>query len=211
MINPDALIAPDPPPTTPPPSEPQPPEPTAPPVEIAAKRPATGALALSLVVAAKVLPQVSAGIEVRGDIAIAPRTYASVSGLFLPEQQASRTDGDVRFGLTWGTLGPCYRPIVSPSWELGGCAALVVGAMHVVVATPTPDQVGQRFYWGASAGARLSFIPSRGWELLAQAGAITPFNRRTFVIEHDRPARAATVFAQPAVGGLFSLGLGIRY
>jgi hypothetical protein len=211
MINPDALLAPDPPAVTPPASEPVSPEPKAPVLDVAPKRGRTGELALSVVAAARVLPQISAGIEIRGEVAIAPRTYASLSGLFLPEQQASRSDGDVRFGITWATLGPCYRPVLTSSWELGGCASLVVGAMHVVVATPTPDEVGQRFYWGAAAGARLSFIPWPGWDLLVRAEALAPLNRKTFVIQHDRPSRAATVFAQPAVGALFSAGLGIRF
>ncbi len=212
MINPDALLAPDPQPAATPTSAPPPvPEPTPHRVEISPPRAVTGAVEVSAVAAARVLPQMAAGIELRANIDVAPRTFVSVSGLLLPEQQASRTDGDVRFGITWATLGPCYRPLATSSWEVAGCASLVAGAMHVVVATPTPDEVGQRFYWGGTAGARLTFVPSAGWELVARADLITPFNRRTFVVEHDRPRRAATVFTQPALGALFSLGIGIRY
>jgi hypothetical protein len=166
-----------------------------------------GSIAIAGLAGIGVLPRAAPGLQLTGDVLVAPRTLVTLGAAFLPEQHASQ--GDVQFGLTFLDLGACYQPLATKSWELAGCASLLAGALHVAVTSPIPDSVGQRLFGAGDGGARLSWLPSPGFEVRMQADLVLPFDRHTFAIASD--AGVASIFRQPAAGAVFSLGAGVRY
>jgi hypothetical protein len=205
MIDPDALLAP-PVEAPPPPIEP-PPEPVSAPPPIVSAALHRGSIALTGLAAAHILPRAAPGLQLTGDVFVAPQTLVTLGAAFLSEERASQ--GDVRFGLTFATLGLCYQPLATKSWEIAACAALMAGALHVAVSSPIPDEVGQRVYAGGEAGARVAWLPSPAFEMRLQADLVLPFDRHTFAIASNDGV--SSVFRQPSFGGVLSIGAGLRY
>jgi hypothetical protein len=205
MIDPDALL---PPPAAEVPAAPieATPEPAGAPAPVVATI-HRGSIALAGLAGIGVLPRAAPGLQLIGDVLVAPRTLVTLGAAFLPEQRAALRD--VQFGLTFANVGACYEPLATKSWELAGCASLLAGALHVAVTSPIPDAVGQRGYGGGEVGARFAWLPSPGFEMRMQADLLVPFDRHTFAIASD--TGLAPIFRQPAVGAVFSIGAGVRY
>jgi hypothetical protein len=71
---------------------------------------------------------------------------------------------------------------------------------------PTPVQPGARFFAGAIAGAHFAWRFARPAELVAGLDAFLPFQRSAFLV--DEGGTTKPLFEQPAVGALFTLGVG---
>jgi hypothetical protein len=168
-----------------------------------------GAISAAGVAATQILPHPAIGVEVAGELALAPGAFATLGLAFFPEQGVLQSDANVHFGLTWGTLGLCWRPLSAGPIEFGGCASALAGGLHIVVASPQPDQVGERFYAGASLGPQSVWSLAPGLELRLRADLVAPFARRTFVVARD--AENSMLFRQPVVAGTLALGLAARF
>ena len=135
-----------------------------------------------------------------------------ISAGFLPEQRRSVPGGEVAFGLTFGAVGVCYDARVRRQVTLGACGSVMAGAFHTVVFDPIPVDPGQRLWAAASAGLRLELWPWSNAGIDAGAELFVPFARHEYVIARASPGSSpSSVFAEPAVGFLGRLGMGLRF
>ena len=105
-----------------------------------------------------VLPQAALGVSVHGRIPAGNHAWIVAALTFLPEQHTDEASGDYAFGATWGELGGCYATSPGPV-RFAGCAAALLGALHVVVADPVPLDTGARLFGAAVARASRRFQP----------------------------------------------------
>jgi hypothetical protein len=166
------------------------------------------ALFANAVAAFGVLPRASFGAALSGRIPLADQASLVASLTLLPEQRTGDDSGDSAFGATFGGLAGCFDSSAVGPLRFSGCAAVLLGALHVVVWTPSPVEPGASFWGAAALGARADWTPMTPIHLLGGADALVPFERRTYVVELD--GGSETAFTEPAWGGLVSAGLGVE-
>ncbi len=169
---------------------------------------ANGSLGLGMLAVAGVLPHVAVGVTLSASARLVDRWFGTVSASFLPEQRVYGGDANVGFGLTLGSLGPCYRVPIHDAWSVSSCAALLLGSLEVTVTTPEPVAPGPRFWWAASTGLRLGW-KAGPFETTLGVDALAHFTRHTYLI--DRVVGSTSSFIEPAFAGMGSLVVGAHY
>jgi len=205
---PDAATAPDalPPTEAPEPvSEPAVDAPTAPAAE---EPPARAAVRLGVGAAGSydMIPGLGAAARLSVDGPILPelRWFGAVS--FWPEQVATHNTASFGIGLTAFSLGLCAGAGFD-GFRFDGCATLDVGAVHVVVHSPTPLAPGQRLHVGATALLRLEArIVDPLWVGFF-GGIAVPFVRYQYRVQGHREV----VFEPSAVSPVLGIDLAVRF
>jgi hypothetical protein len=169
---------------------------------------ANGSLGLGALAAAGVLPRVALGVTMIASARLVDRLFGAASVSFLPEQRFSQADGDVGFGMTLGSLGPCYRIPIHEGWSVSSCVSVLVGSLEVTVTKPDPVAPGPHFWWAASTGLRLGW-KAGPFEAAFAIDALAHLTRHNYLIEHT--AFATSSFIEPAFAGMGSLVAGVHY
>lgn len=156
-------------------------------------------LSIGATYAYNLVPNSGYGFRLRVDGAITALLRWVVDARFWPEQHIRHNGAKLGVGLTSASIGLC----AGSSWgrfDVQGCAALDVGALHVVVYDPVPRDPGDRVYLGATLGVRPAIVLAGPVHLALYAGVSLP------LIDHDlnvegqpspvfSPARAAPLLA----------------
>jgi hypothetical protein len=157
-----------------------------------------------------VLPGVAAGAEVVAELAIDARGRygARFGALYLPEVSQRRSVGELRYGLTSLEVGGCAA---APGRRLRwfACAALGLGAVHVVVDEPVPLSPGERRWVALRLEAGLALKLAGPFWIDARLFDWIAAQRWEFRIR--RPDGPATAFAQSAAMPGVALGLGLSF
>ena len=156
--------------------------------------------------AVRVLPKPALGASLGGKLVVARAASVIASVAFLPSVKTSDELGEYSFGAAWGGLGACYDVEFGVDVRMSVCGTAALGALSVAVFDPSPVKPGARFLSGAIVGPRLTWSFARPAELVAGVDAFVPVSRSAFLVDDDGTTR--TVFEQPAVGALFTLGVG---
>lgn len=155
-----------------------------------------------------VLPRAAFGPSIVGRVPLGERVSVSGTMTFLPEQRVNAANASFGFGATYGGLVPCFAFLDGELASASVCASLLAGALHVVVRDATPLGPGARMWAAGALGLRLDWNPSGPWHVVLGADALARIQRHDYVVE--RGAGADTVFTEPAVGALLSLGVGVE-
>jgi hypothetical protein len=155
-----------------------------------------------------VLPRAAFGASILGRVPVVKRLAVSGAMTFLPGQRVSAAGGSYEFGATLGGLTPCFALLHATRASASVCASLLVGALHVVVLDATPLGPGARLWAAGGLGVRFGWNPSGPVHLMLGADALAPVRRHDYVVE--RAASAETVFAEPPIGALLTLGVGVE-
>ncbi|HVR18684.1 MAG TPA: hypothetical protein VMS65_03275 [Polyangiaceae bacterium] len=184
-----------------------PPAPPAPPCDVPNADAPHVATLVTAVAAFGVLPQAALGVSVNGRIPAGNHAWIALALTFLPEQHTDEPSGDYAFGATWGELGGCYATSPGPV-RFAGCAAALLGALHVVVADPVPLDTGAKLWGAASLGLRADFSPGKPWHLVGGVDGLARFVRHTYAVELGDTTE--TVFTEPRFAALVSAGIGVE-
>jgi hypothetical protein len=126
---------------------------------------------------------------------------------FLPEVESESALGRYGFGASWGALGACYDVDLGADVGMSGCLSATLGAMHVAVYDPTPVKPGGELFAGIAAGPELEWSVAPPVEIVLGVDAFVPLERSAFLVQDGGVTQ--TVFEQPAVGAVFTLGIGL--
>lgn len=214
MIDPDAVLAPPEPAKAPPPASATPPSTTAVPSATALPEPrARGGLLAAVVGSSRVLPRAALGMRVAVEVLPLRRFGAELSLTFLPEVRQGLRGFDVSFGLTYASLGLCYRLLSAPTVELGACALGSAGALHATAFEPARGVRGQLFWSAAGAGLRAAWQLTPPVLLRAGVEASLPLERRDYLMRRGvrDEAEEVAVFSDPSFSATVHVGLGVRF
>jgi hypothetical protein len=169
-----------------------------------------GALAVGVLAASRILPRATLGVTLTGSTRLYERLFASVSASLLPAQHVQQNNADVGFGLTLGSIGPCYRIPIHPAWSLSSCVSLLAGSLQIAVKNAEPVAPGAHFWWAASTGLRL------GWnagpvETSLGIDALAHVTRHSYLAHRNEPPMSTSFFVEPAAAFMGSLVTGVRY
>jgi hypothetical protein len=157
-----------------------------------------------------VLPGFAVGAEMVADLALDARGRysARIGALYLPEVSQRVSAGELRYGLTSLEIGGCAgAPGQRFRWF--GCAALGLGAVHVVVDRPVPLSPGDRRWFALRLEAGLA-VKLAG-PLWADARLFDWIAAQRWEFRVKTPDGSETVFAQSPVMPGLALGLGLRF
>jgi hypothetical protein len=155
-----------------------------------------------------ILPRAALGASVLGRVPFADEGTFAVGLSFLPEQRTSAASGEFGFGATFAEVAGCYGIRPAPRMRFSACAALLFGALHVVVADPVPVDTGARFWGAAAAGLNADFAPAGPLHFLLSVEGAVPFERYSYEVELE--GRSETVFEQPRFATVMSAGIGVE-
>jgi hypothetical protein len=199
--------------TAPPPLKPAPlPAPSVAPMPSATGEPAEarGNLALGALAVSGILPRVALGATLTGSTRLFQRWFATVSASWLPAQRLRRDNADVGFGMTLGSIGPCYRMPIHEAWSISSCVSLLFGSLEVAVTNPAPVAPGARFWWGASTGLRLGWNTGP-FEAALGVDALAHVTRHRYLIDRTEPISEDSFFLEPALALMGSLAVGAHF
>ena len=200
-----------PPSPAPPPPPPVDREPLAPaPAAEARAHGARGSVVAALTGAALLLPEPALGLRVGGDLTLAGALDLALALHFFPEQRQELSGFDVSFGLTYASLGPCYRVVDVARVQLAGCGAFSLGAMHAVTFEPEQSQKSELRWTAASLGLQAAWLLFQPVTLRAGVEAVVPLEQHEYLILRDDSA-PVRVFADPEIGATAHFGLGGRF
>jgi hypothetical protein len=161
-------------------------------------------LMLAPSVAYGLLPGITPGVALRGEISLSNRLSIETSAAFFPEQRRAKpgTNTDIGYGLSALGVAGCYHP----SWLVAplACASGWIGVNHAVVYAGLPDQPGDRFWMGLRADLGLSATVGRFTADLRAFGMF-PVTRWNFGFREGGP-----LFQQPVVAPGLEIAVGLR-
>lgn len=157
-----------------------------------------------------VLPGLACGAALRTELALTEHLSARVGVGFLPEQQVMAEAADVSLGLTFASLGSCYRLQLGEAWTVAGCASLAFGALHVTVENPSPLATGQRAWWALSPGLGLAWHHG-AFQIHGNIDAIAPLDRRSYSVERAQPTERVSVYEEGPLGAMGTLEAGVQF
>jgi hypothetical protein len=170
------------------------------------REPRIPALTVSGALAAGLVPKPAVGATIGFDPDVGARIRPVIGAALFP---ARRTDeGTLGVGISYGAIGACVRAAGARSVSLDGCALVLAGATHAAVYDVEPVEPGDRFWLGASTGVRFHLELAPPLALDVGAEAIFPWIRRRF---DAVGALRQTLFTQPFVGFVSTVGLAIRF
>jgi hypothetical protein len=212
MIDPDAGHAAAPPAPPPPPasrSKPKPPRAglvrsAAPAAEV------RGGIMGAVAGAARILPEPALGLRVGGELGLWAELDLALSLSFFAQQRERLRGFDVSFGLTYASLGPCYRFVDAARVQLAGCAAFSLGAMHAVTFEPERGRTSELRWTAASLGAQAAWLLVGPVTLRGGVEAVVPLEQHEYVIVRGDSERVS-VFSDPVLAATAHLGLGGRF
>lgn len=110
------------------------------------------------------------------------RFSGHVAATAIPPQRLALPPGAVDVWLAAASVGGCYAPFGSSSWQLGGCAALHAGALRGSGSGVSDASAVLRAWFAADLHllARGSIRRVFGW--FAQVGVVVPLARESFGI-----------------------------
>jgi hypothetical protein len=155
-----------------------------------------------------ILPRAALGASLLGRIPFADEGTFAVGLSLLPEQRTSAASGEFGFGATFADVAGCYGIHPAEPVRFSACAALLFGALHVVVADPVPVDTGASFWGAAAAGLNADFAPAGPLHFLLSVQGAVPFERYSYVVELE--GRSETVFVQPRFATVMSAGIGVE-
>ncbi len=155
-----------------------------------------------------ILPRMAFGGGLVGRVPFADEGSLAVGLNFLPEQRTTSDVGEFGFGATFADLSGCYGIRPTERVRFSACAALLLGALHVVVADPVPVDTGASFWGAAAAGLNADFSPTGPLHLLLSAEGAVPFERYSYEVESE--GRSEAVFVQPRFATVMSAGIGVE-
>lgn len=156
------------------------------------------------------LPHVAVGLGLAARVRVLPRLDVAAGSTWSPA--ARLADGAFSVGLSAGRLGTCVVPVKAPSFELLGCADVLVGATHASALDASVTPAGDRS-WIAVSGSALVALRVSG-PLLVEVGVdgVVPLVRDTFVSARVLPGdKARNAFQQPAIAGILHFGAGVSF
>lgn len=206
-VDPNAGLAPPPPPEPPPPPRDAPP-PTrdAPSQERAAPAP-TRAPSASLVASglfvSGALPRPAEGAAVTGTLAVGPFASAELFGWLLPEVRSD--DRRFGFGLAGGGGRGCLDVVGTRRVRFGPCLGMFVGEIHAIVYEQLPTEPGGRAFVATTGDVHATWRIVGPLVLAARASAFVPLVRNRFFVIGE----PGTVFRQPALALAGEIGVGV--
>jgi hypothetical protein len=165
------------------------------------------ALTVSAALGAGLVPKVAAGATLGFDPDVTARVRPVIAAALFPSRRTD--DGTLGVGLSYGGVGACARAAGGRSVSLDGCALVLAGATHASVYDVEPIEPGDRFWLGASTGARFHLELAPMLALDVGVDAIFPWIRRRF--DAVGASQRSTLFTQPFVGFVSSVGLAVRF
>jgi len=156
------------------------------------------------------LPGVAPGFGIEA-AAILGAFRLELGGELYPDRHAlvakgSPFGGDV--GLVAGYGGVCYKPLATPTFELGPCAEMELGRLHATGAGADHTTSGASLWAAPRAGVLFGVFPLSFLGLRVHAAAAFPLERPEFVLDNV-PGR---VVHQPGpVAGRLEWGVEARF
>jgi hypothetical protein len=169
--------------------------------------PAVPALTIAGALGAGLVPKAAVGATLSFDPDVTARVRPVIGAALFPSKRTD--DGTLGVGISYGAIGACARAAGGRSVSLDGCALVLAGATHASVYDVTPVEPGDRFWLGASTGARFHLELAAPLALDVGVDAIFPWIRRRF--DAIGPSQRSTLFTQPFVGFVSSVGLAVRF
>jgi len=156
------------------------------------------------------LPRVSPGFGLGGEVRLTLRLALRAGGLVLPEARTPAPDENFAFGLSAGWLGACFDAVAREAVAVGVCAAGLGGVLHAVVYYPEATRPGERALWAATGGLRVAVRLSSRVEAQIGGDGVLVLNRRQFAVD-GRPPGMDVAWDQPAAAALLWGALGVRF
>jgi hypothetical protein len=164
--------------------------------------PPGAALFVRALLSTSLLPKPAPGLAVSFEPVFAHSFRAAFGATYFPPQKTA--DGIASISMTTLNGGICTATTGSYTVGADLCASLHGGATHAAVHLLEPDQPGDRFWLGASAGVRFR-VNLSGFLLEAIADAWVPLTRHRFRITGMAPEDS--IFRQ-GPGLVAGIGLG---
>jgi hypothetical protein len=171
---------------------------------------AKGALASGVSLGLGLLPRPALGFSLRGELVLRGPLLIALEARYFAEQRWSRAGAESAFGMTLGSVGPCYRLPLAAGFSVAGCASLLVGALSLSVSSPEPLGAGARAWLGAEAALRVAY-GAGALRLELSAAGFSHWGRRDYVVQRLVPSRTELLFAEPGVGLLSSAVVGVAF
>jgi hypothetical protein len=128
-------------------------------------------IALSGGVAIGVAPAPSLSVGISAMVPLRGHWSLDLGASYLPP--VTTRDGTTSIGRTVARVGGCLD--TTPTWmQLGFCAGVLGGAMHLVALSLQPVDPGDRVWLGASAEFHARLLPGDRWVISAQVRPVVP-------------------------------------
>jgi len=216
MIDPDAVLRPEPPPPAPPPVPPQPAPERAPTPAPPPSAPWRGAAEVAAGVATGLLPEIAPGIFVRGRATLPSRRWAfELEGAYFFKQsvavgQREQVIETAEFSAFFGGLSFCWLPELSPAIGVITCGGANVEVIHASASGFEDSQPTQQsLVLNLAAKGRLSFRVAEHWLLLVGADLFIPLSHDSF--QANPGGSNQEVFQVPIVAGAFEVGFALEF
>jgi hypothetical protein len=217
MIDPDAVLRPEPPPPAPPPA----------PAEPVAERPSTpppapsppwhGAAEIAGGVGTGLLPEIAPGIFARGRVSLPSGRWAfEVEGAYFFQQTVTvqprvPVTETAQFSVLYGGLSFCWLPALAPAIGVIACGGADVGAIEASgYGFDIPQPLKQSLLLDLVAKGRLSFRVVERWLLLVGGDLFVPLRRDQFLASPGGLSNQV-VFETPVVAGAFEVGIALEF
>ena len=180
------------------PVSPTPPPPPAPP----ARDTAIAVTGVEAVATLGLVPAFSPGVGIFTEGFPGRRLGFSLSALYV--SKASVTQGDATLDVSLSTFGAAlaFAPVNDRALRLVMDAGLSAGALHVSVREAPAIGQGDHGYLALGVSARLEATVINGFFFSARVGGAVP------LVRHDLSVERTTIWTEPPVAGLASLGVG---
>ncbi len=160
-------------------------------------------IALAAGVAIGVAPAPSLSVGISAMVPLRGRWSLDLGASYL--LPVTTLDGTTSIGRTVARVGACLDTTPTRV-QLGGCAGVLGGAMHLVALTLQPVEPGDRAWIGASAEAHARLFPGDRWVISAQARAVVPLLTWAPRVE----GASTPSFSPPPVAFEADLAVGVR-
>jgi hypothetical protein len=214
MIDPDAVLGPEPPASVAPVPTPEAvaDRPSAPPPAPSVRW--HGSVEIASGIATGLLPELAPGLFARGRAALPSRQWAlELEAAYYFEQSVALESApakQARFAIFYGGVSFCWLPELAPGIGALACAGADVGTIAASgrgFSIPQPQR--QTLLFNVVAKGRLSFRVTDRWMLLAGGDAFVPLWRDRF---QAKPSGTDTdIFRLPALAGAFELGISLEF